>query len=245
MRLDKFLSNAGFGSRKEVKELIKQRRVQINDTTAKSPSQKVNPETDTVFVDEEPVVYKEHYYYMLNKPAGYLSATEDKYRPTVLDFFVGMPAFEKLFPVGRLDIDTEGLLIITTDGQLAHRLSHPKWNIEKEYYAIVEGDVSNIDFSKFEKEGLFLKKQNYKTKPFKVKVLRTTPEKSEIQITLTEGKYHIVKNIMEQLVHPVQYLKRTKIADLKLDENLKPGEFRELTEEEVKNLKKLVNLSDD
>ena len=244
MRLDKFLSNAGFGSRKEVKELIKQRRVQINDTVAKNPSQKVNPETDTVFVDEEPVVYKEHYYYMLNKPAGYLSATEDKYRPTVLDFFVGMPAFEKLFPVGRLDIDTEGLLIITTDGQLAHRLSHPKWNIEKEYYAVVKGDVSNIDFSKFEKEGLYLKKQNYKTKPFSVKVLKTTPEKSEVQITLTEGKYHIVKNIMEQLGHPVQYLKRTRVADLKLDEKLKPGEFRELTEEEVKNLKKLVNLSD-
>ncbi len=245
MRLDKFLSHAGFGSRKEVKQLIRQKRVRVNDTLAKNPSQKINPETDTVYVDDEPISYKEHYYYVLNKPSGYISATEDQYRPTVLDFFVGLPAFEKLFPVGRLDVDTEGLLIITTDGQLAHRLTHPKWNVEKEYYAIVEGDVSNIDFSKNEKEGLFFKKENYKTKPFKVKILSSSPEKSEIQITLTEGKYHIVKNIMEQLGHPVQYLRRTRVANLKLDENLKTGEFRELTEEEINDLKKTVNLLND
>ena len=109
----------------------------------------------------------------------------------------------------------------------------------------MEGDVSNIDFSKYEKEGLFLQKENYKTKPFKVKILSSSPEKSEIQITLTEGKYHIVKNIMEQLGHPVQYLRRTRVANLKLDENLKTGEFRELTEEEINDLKKTVNLLND
>ena len=242
MRLDKFLSNFGFGSRKEVKSLIKQGLVYVNDKPVKNPSLKINPEVDIIKVDNEPVFYQKEFYFMLNKPGGYISATKDESYPTVLDFFINEPAYKKLFPVGRLDIDTEGLLIITTDGTLAHRLSHPKWNIEKEYFAIVNGNVNNIDFSKFEKEGIFLKKDKYQTKPFKVKVLKTNQEKSEVSITVKEGKYHIVKKIMLELGHPVLYLKRIRVGNLRLDETLNTGEYRHLTEEEIKNLKSLVNL---
>lgn len=181
---------------------------------------------------------------MLNKPAGYITATEDDRHHTVLDLFSSLPIVSKLFPVGRLDIDTEGLLIITTDGQLGHKLSHPKWNVEKEYYAIVEGDISNIDFSDYEKKGLYLKQDKYQTKPFKVRVLSRSSEKSEILIIVTEGKYHIVKKIMKELDHPVLYLKRVRIGSLSLDESLKPGEYRELTETEVESLKHLVRIND-
>ncbi len=242
VRIDKFLANFGLGSRKEVRKYLKQERVTVNDQLVKNPSFHVNPHQDVVKVDDKVIHYKDNAYYMFNKPAGYITATTDESMPTVMEFFTEEPYFSKLFPIGRLDIDTEGLLIITTDGQLAHRLAHPKWEIEKEYYAVVKGDVSDIDFSRFEKEGLLLKKDKYKTKPFKVKVLSVSPEKSEILITVTEGKYHIVKKIMEELGHPVLYLKRVRIGPLKLDEKLQPGEFRELTEEELKKLKEAVNL---
>ncbi|MGB9767270.1 MAG: pseudouridine synthase [Sulfurihydrogenibium sp.] len=179
---------------------------------------------------------------MLNKPSGYITATKDENLPTVLDLLADEPVADKLFPVGRLDFDTEGLLILTTDGQLAHRLAHPKWEIEKEYYAVVEGDVSGINFLPFEKEGILLKKDKYRTKPFKVKVISTSDEQSEIFITVSEGKYHIVKNIMESLGHPVKYLKRVRIGNLNLDENLEVGEYRPLSNEEVEKLKSLVNL---
>ena len=242
IRIDKFLADFGLGSRKEVRKYLKQERVTVNDKVIKTPSFHVNPREDIVKVDDTVIQYKDNVYYMLNKPSGYITATTDESMPTVMEFFIEEPYFSKLFPVGRLDIDTEGLLIVTTDGQLAHRLAHPKWNIEKEYYAVVKGDVSNIDFSRFEKEGILLKKDKYRTKPFKVKVLSTSPEKSEILITVTEGKYHIVKKIMEELGHPVLYLKRVRIGSLKLDESLEAGEFRELTEEELKKLKKEINL---
>jgi len=199
---------------------------------------------DKVELEDEEILYKENHYFMLNKPAGYITATEDEEYPTVLDLFSDLPIASKLFPVGRLDIDTEGLLILTTDGQFGHRLSHPKWNIEKEYYAIVEGDISNIDFSESENKGIYLKKEKYQTKPFKVKVLNTSKDKSEILITLTEGKYHIVKRIVQELGHPVLYLKRIRIGSLKLDEDLLPGEFRELKEKEIKELKKLIKMND-
>lgn len=179
---------------------------------------------------------------MLNKPKGYITATYDENYPTVMDLFSSESIIDKLFPIGRLDIDTEGLLIITSDGQLAHRITHPKWNIEKEYFVIVEGDVSDIDFSRYEKEGIYLKKEKYKTKPFKVEVLKTSPEESEILITITEGKYHIIKNIMSELKHEVIYLKRVRIGPLKLDEDLAPGEYRELTKEEIDLIKKFVKL---
>lgn len=121
-----------------------------------------------------------------------------------------------------MDLDTEGLLIITTDGQLAHRLSHPKWKVEKEYFVVLDGDVSDIDFSQYEKEGIYLKREKYRTQPFKVKVLNADIEKSELSITITEGKYHIIKKIMSALGYEVVYLKRIRIGPLTLDESLDP-----------------------
>ncbi len=184
--------------------------------------------------------HKKHHYYMFNKPSGYITAKEDKNYPTVMEFFEDNPFYNKLFPVGRLDIDTEGLLLITDDGQLGHRISHPKWEVEKEYYAVVKGNISDTNTDKYKKEGLKFK--NFKTKPFNIKVLSSSTEKSEITITVKEGKYHIVKKIMEKLGHPVLYLKRIRIGNLKLDKSLEAGEYRELTEKEIKQLKKLVNL---
>ncbi|ACO04038.1 MULTISPECIES: 16S rRNA pseudouridine(516) synthase [Persephonella] len=179
---------------------------------------------------------------MFNKPSGYITAVKDERYPTVMDFFADLPFSKKLFPVGRLDIDTEGLLIITDDGQLAHRIAHPKWEIEKEYYAVVKGDISDLDLSRFEKEGIVLKKEKYRTKPFKINIISTSEERSEIYITVREGKYHIVKRIMEELGHPVLYLKRVRIGPLRLDEDLEEGDFRELTDEEIEKLKRSVNL---
>jgi 16S rRNA pseudouridine516 synthase len=244
IRLDKFLSHSGFGTRKEVKKFLKKGLVKVNKEVVKNPSLKINIEKDIVYFDNEPVEYKENYYFMFNKPSGYITATYSEDYPTVMDFFYDFPLIEKLFPVGRLDIDTEGLLILTTDGQFGHRLAHPKWEIEKEYFAIVQGNILEKEnqLEKFKKEGIFLKKENYQTKPFKIEILSSNDEKSEIFITVTEGKYHIVKRIMEEIGNPVLYLKRVRIGNLKLDESLEAGEFRELTESEISNLKKLIKL---
>ncbi|NPA51315.1 MAG: rRNA pseudouridine synthase [Aquificae bacterium] len=242
IRLDKFLSHLGFGTRKEVKNLLKEGVVTVNDVVTKKPIS-IDIEKDTVKVEDKPIKYKEHFYYMLNKPQGYITATKSEEHSTVMDLMSDEPVADKLFPVGRLDIDTEGLLIITNDGQLSHRLTHPKWNVEKEYYAVVKGNLSDKDFSKYEKEGLKIDK-NEKTKPFKIKVLSSQGDKSHINITVTEGKYHIVKRIMEKLGYPVLYLKRIRIGSLVLDKELKSGEYRELTEKEVKQLKKTVKMED-
>ncbi len=240
IRLDKFLSHLGFGTRKEIKKLLKQGLVTVNDQIVKKPVL-VDPDKDIVKIEEEPIKYREHFYYMLNKPQGYITATKSQEHSTVLDLMYEEPVVDKLFPVGRLDIDTEGLLIITNDGQLSHRLTHPKWEIEKEYYAVVKGDISKENLSKYEKEGIELEK-GLKTKPFKIEIISTDRDRSHIKITVTEGKYHIVKRIMEKLGFPVLYLKRIRIGSLSLDENLETGEYRELTEDEINQLKKLVKL---
>ncbi len=240
VRLDRFLSNAGIGSRKEVKLFIKKGKVSVNGQLIKNPSYQIDLQVDIVCFDDKPVLLKNNYYFMFNKPSGYITAIEDKNFPTVMEFFSSLPFYRRLFPVGRLDIDTEGLLIVTDDGMFAHRVSHPKWGVEKEYYAVVKGNIKNIDYTKYEITGIKLK--DYQTKPFKIKLISTDDKKSEITITVKEGKYHIVKKIMEKLGHPVMYLKRIRIGSLLLDENLSPGEYRELTEEEIKHLKQVVNL---
>ncbi|NPA54509.1 MAG: rRNA pseudouridine synthase [Aquificae bacterium] len=242
VRIDKFLSNFGLGSRKEVRKYLKQERITVNDEVVKNPSFHINPETDTVKFDDEILSYKEDFYYMFNKPQGYITATKDASMPTVMDFFQDVPFHSKLFPVGRLDIDTEGLLFITTDGQFAHRLTHPKWEVEKEYYAVVKGSIKEENLDRFKEKGIYLKKDKYQTKPFEIKVLSKSSDKSEINITVKEGKYHIVKKIMEEIGNPVLYLKRVRIGPVKLDERLSPGEFRELTEEEIRKLKQAIKL---
>lgn len=243
IRLDKFLANQGFGSRKEVHKLIKSGVVKVNGFTVEEPELHIDPERDFVEVEGQEIEYKENYYFMLNKPKGYITATYDENYPTVMDLFSAEPIVNKLFPIGRLDLDTEGLLIITTDGQLAHRLSHPKWKVEKEYFVVLDGDVSDIDFSQYEKEGIYLKREKYRTQPFKVKVLNADIEKSELNITITEGKYHIIKKIMSALGYEVVYLKRIRIGPLTLDESLDPGEYRELNEREIYLLKEMVKMN--
>lgn len=240
IRIDRFLANIGIGSRKTVKKILKEKRVSVNGNVISDPSFKVDPEFDTVSIDGNLITYKKNHYYMLNKPSGYVTSTYDKEKPYIMELFHHIPFYEKLFPAGRLDIDTEGLLIITDDGVFAHRITHPKWKVEKEYYAVVKGDVSDVNTHIFEREGIKL--NNYRTKPFKIKVISSSEEKSEILITVREGKYHIVKRIMEKIGHPVLYLKRVRIGSLKLDENLKLGEFRELTDGEINSLKKLIKL---
>ncbi len=225
---------------------MKKGLVKVNDEIVKNPSLKINPQKDLIYFDDELIEYKENFYFMFNKPSGYITATYSEDYPTVMDFFYDFPLIDKLFPVGRLDVDTEGLLILTTDGQFGHRLAHPKWEIEKEYFAVVKGNISEkgTKFEKYKNEGIELKegKEKYQTKPFKIEILKSNEDKSEILITVTEGKYHIVKRIMEELGYPVLYLKRVRIGNLKLDEDLEAGEFRELTDEELSNLKSLINL---
>ncbi len=242
MRLDKFLSNYGIGSRSNVKTFIKKGLVKVNDEIVKNPSYKINVEKDTIFFNEKKLNFQKDYYFMLNKPSGYITAKKDGLYPTVMEFFHNEPFFSKLFPVGRLDVDTEGLLVITSDGTFSHRISHPKWEIEKEYFVKVKGNLSGKDLTKFEKEGIYLEKDKYRTKPFKINVLKSSENESEIFITLKEGKYHIVKKIMKEIGHPVKYLKRVRIGSLKLDKNLKTGEYRHLTENEIISLKKEVKL---
>lgn len=239
MRLDKYLSHIGIGTRKEVKKLLKEGLVTVNGEVVKRPVH-VDPEKDIVEIEGEIVKYREFFYYMLNKPQGYITATKSEGQPTVLDLLYEEPVVDKLFPVGRLDIDTEGLLILTNDGQFAHRISHPKWEIEKEYYAVVKGKVEKDKTQRFEKEGVNL--GNYRTKPFSIEVIKAKDDRSEINITVKEGKYHIVKRIMEKLGHPVLYLKRVRVGNLVLDETLEPGEYRELSEGELYKLKELVKM---
>ncbi|RUM90940.1 MAG: 16S rRNA pseudouridine(516) synthase [Thermovibrio sp.] len=237
MRLDRLLSLSGFGSRSEVKRLIKKGRVEVNGEIVKEPSFQVNPEVDEVTVNGEPVAYEENYYLILNKPAGYITSTKDR-ELTVMELVSDIPKFERLFPVGRLDKDAEGLLFITSDGELAHRLTHPKWKVPKTYYVVVEGEVGEEELEPLRK-GIQLK--DFKTKPAEVEILSSGEESSELKITIKEGKYHQVKRMFSAIGHPVKYLKRTRFGNLELGE-LPVGEYRHLTEEELQKLKKLVKL---
>ena len=237
MRLDKLLSSAGFGPRSQVKRLIRKGHVTVNGEVVKDPSLHVDPEKDEILVDGEPVFYEENYYVILNKPAGYVTSTKDR-ELTVMELLSDIPRFERLFPVGRLDKDAEGLLLLTTDGELAHRLTHPKWKVPKKYYVVVEGRLTEEDVEPL-RRGIELK--DFKSKPAKVKILKAEEEESEAEIEITEGKYHQVKRMFSAVGHPVKYLKRVEFGGLKLGE-LPVGHYRHLTDEEVKKLKREVGL---
>lgn len=233
MRLDKFLADAGLGTRTEVKGLIKKGRISVNGEKAKKPEMKVEPEKDEISFDGENLSYQEHFYYMLHKPAGVVSATEDGRLETVLDL-MDVPFKKKLFPVGRLDRDTEGLLLITDDGELAHQLLSPKKHVGKVYYAKVEGRVTEEDIKVF-KEGLKLE-EDFVTLPAELTIL-SQGEISEIELLIYEGKFHQVKRMFEAVDKRVIYLKRLSMGSLVLDEALLPGESRVLTPEEINGLK--------
>lgn len=230
-RIDKILSNLGYGSRSELKKICKNGLVKVNGKTINNPGVQVDVENDEIIFDGQKVVYKEFIYLMLNKPDGYISATFDKKDPIVLDLIDKEDLIFEPFPVGRLDKDTEGLLVLTNDGQLAHRVLSPKKHVPKTYYAKVEGVVTEEDVKVF-LEGVTLD-DGYETMPAELVIIKSD-EISEIELTIHEGKFHQVKRMFESVDKKVIYLKRLSMGKLKLDETLELGEYRELTDEEVK-----------
>ncbi|MCG5105234.1 pseudouridine synthase [Oceanobacillus alkalisoli] len=230
MRLDKMLSNMGIGTRKEVKAMLKKKLVTVNDEIVNNGSKHVDSETDVVTVSGEKIVYEKYIYLMLHKPAGILSATRDHHTSTVVDLVD--PYFQHFqpFPVGRLDKDTEGLLLLTNDGDLAHRLLSPKKNVEKTYFATIQGRVTEEDIQKF-KTGVDIG-ENKLTKPAELVILRSGAI-SEIELTITEGKFHQVKRMFEAVGKKVTYLKRLRMGEISLDSVLQKGDYRRLNEEEL------------
>jgi 16S rRNA pseudouridine516 synthase len=234
LRIDKMLANLGFGSRKEVKQLLKSGAVKVDDVVVKDPKQHVDTNKQSVTLNGEVIEYKEFIYLMMNKPQGVLSATEDSVGETVIDLLELEDQVYEPFPVGRLDKDTEGLLLITNDGQLAHRLLSPKKHVPKTYFAVIDQEVTHDDIKAFA-EGVTLD-DGYETKPGELKILKSGIH-SDIELTITEGKFHQVKRMFEAVGKKVVYLKRISMGPLPLDETLELGEYRELTDEEIELLR--------
>lgn len=236
IRLDKYLADMGTGTRQEVKKYIRKGLVRVNQETVRTPEMKICEEKDEVFLEGQRIAYASCEYYMLNKPAGVVSATEDKRETTVIDLIRDKKR-KDLFPVGRLDKDTEGLLLITNDGQLAHRLLSPKRHVDKTYYAKVSGCVTREDVLLFA-GGLDIgtDEREERTMPGKLEILRSGNE-SEILLTIQEGKYHQVKRMFQAVGKEVVYLRRERMGALVLDKELKPGEYRPLTKKELENVK--------
>ena len=232
IRLDKYLADMGMGTRSELKKMIRSGRVQIDGVPAKKPEEKVDIASQTVTLDGKNVAYQTMEYYMLHKPSGVVSATKDKKEKTVLDLIEGQKR-KDLFPVGRLDKDTEGLLLITNDGTLAHRLLAPGKHVDKVYYAKIDGKVTKEDVIRFS-EGVDIGDEDL-TLPAKLEIL-TSAEESQILLTIQEGRFHQVKRMFESVGKKVTYLKRMSMGSLILDENLKKGEYRPLTKEEIEKL---------
>lgn len=241
MRLDKLLAHTGFGTRKEVKKIIKDKYITVNGEIVRDPGTKVDPDVDDVRVGGTQIFYEEFVYYMLNKPAGVISATEDFVHETVLDLLDPSDIVQEPHPVGRLDIDTEGLLILTNDGQLTHQLTSPKKAVDKEYYAEIAGIVTKEDIEKF-KEGLYIDDdidEAFTALPAQLEIIDIIEEDnaSVIHVTVQEGKFHQVKRMFQAVDKEVTYLKRIRMKALKLDDRLQYGEYRRLTDEEVALLK--------
>ncbi len=236
IRLDKYLADMGTGTRQEVKKYIRKGLVRVNQETVRTPEMKICEEKDEVFLEGQRIAYASCEYYMLNKPAGVVSATEDKRETTVIDLIRDRKR-KDLFPVGRLDKDTEGLLLITNDGQLAHRLLSPKRHVDKTYYAKVSGCVTREDVLLFAR-GLDIgtDEREERTMPGELEILRSGSE-SEILLTIREGKYHQVKRMFQAVGKEVVYLRRERMGALVLDKELKPGEYRPLTKKELENVK--------
>jgi len=235
-RIDKVLANLGYGSRKDIRKMCKDGLVKVDDNIIKDSSLHIDPENSEITIGNEVINYREFVYIMMNKPQGVISATEDKRDETVVDLLDESYIPFEVFPVGRLDKDTEGLLILTNDGVLAHKLLSPKKHVPKTYYANVEGIVTEEDKAKFQ-EGVFID-GDYKTQPAELKILKSD-EISEIELTIYEGKFHQVKRMFHAVDKEVIYLKRLSMGPLELDKDLDLGEYRELTEEELNQLKEL------
>lgn len=231
MRLDKYLVTLGIGSRSQVKNIIKSKKVSVNGMTEIRPDRHIDENIDKISLNGADLEYHKFYYYMLNKPTGVVSAVTDASCRTVIDLLDVTPK-NGLFPVGRLDKDTEGLLLITNDGELSHNLLSPTKHVDKKYYVELNGDLIDSDIDLFQ-NGLDIGEKN-KTKPAKLEIFEN--EKNKAYITITEGKYHQVKRMFAAIGLTVTFLKRISMGSLVLDEALKPGEYRKLTTEEVSAL---------
>lgn len=229
MRLDKFLANMGVGTRSEVKQLLKKGSVKVNQNIVKLPKLHVNPNSDEIMVNDEVVRYIDKVYIMLNKPKGYISATEDELHPTIIDL-IPEYAHLNIFPVGRLDKDTEGLLLVTNDGQFNHEVMNPNKHVSKTYEVYSKHPITQFDIDKF-KSGIEL--SDGKLKPAILKKV----DDYVSHVTIYEGKYHQVKRMFHSIENEVLELKRIKIAQLELDHNLDLGSYRLLTQIDFDNLK--------
>lgn len=238
MRLDKYLADMQIGSRKEVKGYIKKGWVQVNGITVKQDKFQVQPEADTVSYQGVEVRYQKYFYYMLNKPSGVISATTDKQQKTVIDLLQPTDFRPYLFPVGRLDKDTEGFVLLSNDGELAHELLSPKKHVAKEYFAKVSGVMTKEDVVAFAK-GLTLD-QGEVALPGKLQILKVdeVKETSEISLVISEGKFHQVKRMVQAVGKKVTYLRRDRIGAVCLDSELKLGDYRPLTKKEIIALSK-------
>ncbi|KIL36266.1 RNA pseudouridine synthase [Gordoniibacillus kamchatkensis] len=238
LRLDKLLAHMGFGTRSELKKLAKSGAIQVNGQTVKDSGLQVDPAADRISVDGEPVQYREFIYLMLHKPPGFVSATEDARDRTVLELLSDHYRHFAPFPVGRLDKDTEGLLLLTNDGKLAHNLLSPRKHVPKTYIARVEGAVGADDVRAFA-AGVTLD-DGYVTLPAELRIEQSAAESadglSHIELTITEGKFHQVKRMFEAVGKKVKYLKRITMGPLRLDPDLPLGECRELTGDELEAL---------
>jgi 16S rRNA pseudouridine516 synthase len=239
LRLDKLLAHMGVGTRSELKKMAKNGDIEVNGRTVKDSGLQVDPDSDRITVGGEEIRYREFVYLMLHKPPGVVSATEDARSRTVLDLLPGeYRAFEP-FPVGRLDKDTEGLMLLTNDGKLAHNLLSPRKHVPKLYFARVEGAVGDSDIRAFA-SGVTLD-DGYTTLPAQLRIVRPAEESpdglSHIELTITEGKFHQVKRMFEAVGKKVKYLKRLAMGSLRLDPSLPLGAVRELTEDELEALR--------
>ena len=235
MRLDKFLVACAVGSRTEVKNYLKAGRVTVNGKKEKSAKLQINEETDEICFDGEKLDYEEFVYYMMNKPQGIISATEDPKHKTVLDLLDDYARAKEVFPVGRLDIDTHGLLLLTNDGKLAHALLSPKRHVDKTYLAQINGIMTDADVETFS-QGIPLK--DFTCQPAKLELVSIDREKKQslVRVTIAEGKFHQVKRMVAYCGKEVVDLQRLTMGTLTLDEDLKRGEWRRLSQEELEAL---------
>nr|WP_302599471.1 16S rRNA pseudouridine(516) synthase [uncultured Cellulosilyticum sp.] len=234
MRLDKYLVHVGYGTRSTVQKLIKSKKVQVDDVVVQKPETSIDPEKAIVKIGGRIMDYQEFYYFILHKPAGYITATEDKKLPTVVDLLDEEDRNKDVAPVGRLDKDTEGLLVLTNDGKTTHELLSPKKHVDKVYYARVKGAVMPEDCDAFA-TGMTLEDGTVFA-PGKLEII-TSGEESEIYVTIKEGKFHQVKRMVQAIGKEVVYLKRIKMGNFSLPEDLALGEYRQLTKEELMQLK--------
>jgi 16S rRNA pseudouridine516 synthase len=230
MRLDKFLTELNIATRSQAKQYVRQGLVSVNGVVAKSADQKIDENKDIISFRGSVLSYQKYVYYMLNKPAGVVSATQDNVSKTVMDLLQSADKREDLFPVGRLDKDTEGLLLLTNDGELAHRLLSPKKHVDKTYLVSIECALSEEEIRRLE-EGVDIGEEQL-TMPAKVTVV----EERKILLTIHEGKFHQVKRMLMAVGNHVTALKRVSFGALTLDKSLLPGQYRALTAEEVNSL---------